>query len=143
MWTSTRSSYSVSASSKSFAVSGSIVNASSSRRSTRPSVDGSRSSNGSNSPRSPSWTSSPSSTVSIALARPSTRSSFARPRPLRRTARSPGLASPLPRLSSTSGTPGVKYGSPTTSFPRRAISATTASLAMPPSGRMGFARASV
>ena len=38
MWTYARSSVTVSASSKSFAVSGSIVNVSSSRRSTRPSI---------------------------------------------------------------------------------------------------------
>src|SRR5438045_4132272 len=127
MWTSTRSSSSVSASSKSFAVSGSIVNVSSSRRSTRPSSEGSLGSYGSNPPRSPASTSSPSSTASIALAGPSTRSSFALPRPGRTTARSPGQASPLPRLSSTSGTPGVKYGSPTKSLPRRATSTTTGS----------------
>src|SRR5207244_6417874 len=138
MWTKTRSSNSVSASSKSFAVSGSIVNVSSSRRSTRPSRDGSRGSQGSNPPRSPASTRSASSTVSIALAGPRTRSTFALPRPARTTARSPGRASPLPRFSRTRGTPGVKYGSPTTSLPRRAISTTTGSdLEETPDGKPG------
>src|SRR5436190_16962893 len=142
MWTNTRSSSSVRASSKSFAVSGSIVNVSSSRRSTRPSSDGSRGSYGSNPPRSPASTSNPSSTFSIAFARPRTRSTFALPRPGLATARSPGCAAPLPCLSSTSGRPGVKYGSPTRSLPRRAISTTTGSdLEETPDGKAGAERA--
>src|SRR5881275_1072596 len=50
-----------------------------------------------------------------------------RSRPVRTSARSPGRPSPLPRLSSRTGTPGVKYGSPTRSLPRRASSTTTGS----------------
>ena len=49
------------------------------------------------------------------------------PRPGRTTARSPGPRSPNPFDSSTSGTPGAKYGSPTTRRPRRPISTTTRS----------------
>ena len=48
---------------------------------------------GSNAARAPCSTSSPSSTASIELAGPSTRSTRARPRPVRTTARSPGPAS--------------------------------------------------
>ena len=102
-----------SASSKSFAVSGSIVNVGSSRRSTRPSRLGSGGSCGSNSCARPSATSSPSSTFSIRSAGPSPRSTRARPRRCATTARSPGPTSPSPFVSRTIGTPGVKYGSPT------------------------------
>src|SRR5919198_3778447 len=119
------------ASSKSFAVSGSIVRASSSRRSTRPSRLGSGGSYGSNGRRSPRSTSTPSSAASIDRAGPSTRSTRARPRPGRATTRSPGPASPSPFRSRTSGTPGWKNGSPTTSFPRRATSTTTRSVSSP------------
>src|SRR5215208_2560955 len=63
----------------------------------------------------------------MSFALPSTDSSFARPRPGRTTARSPGRASPSPLRSTTSGVPGTKNGSPTTSFPRRVISTTTRS----------------
>src|SRR2546421_5205924 len=114
-----------SASSKSFAVSGSMVNESSSRRSTRPSRLGSGGSYGSKGPRRPRSTSSPSSAASIDLAGPSTRSTRALPRPGRTTTRSPASASPSPFRSRTSGTPGAKKGSPTTSLPRRATSTTT------------------
>src|SRR5262245_36320007 len=116
-----------SASSKSFAVSGSTVKVVNSRRSTRPSRLGSGSENGSNSPRAPCSTSSASSTFSIRLAGPSPRSTRARPRPGRTTARSPTPSSPIPFDSSKIGTPGVKNGSPTTSFPRRPTSTTTRS----------------
>ena len=61
------------ASSKSFAVSGSIVNVSRSRRSVRPSSDGSGRSKGSNSRRTPSCSSRASSTVSTRSAGPSAR----------------------------------------------------------------------
>ena len=112
------------ASSKSFAVSGSIVKVVSSRRSVRPSDVTGGGSNGSNSCRAPRSTSNPSSTLSTRSAGPSTRSTFARPRPLETTASSPRSA-PLSDLRSrTIGVPGEKYGSPTTSFPRPAISTT-------------------
>src|SRR5829696_3351705 len=116
-----------SASSKSFAVSGSIVKVVRARRSTRPSSDGSGGVCGSNSPREPCSTSSASSTFSIRRADPSARSTRARPRPVRATARSPSSRSPRPFDSRTSGTPGAKNGSPTTSRPRRATSTTTRS----------------
>src|SRR5918999_1636404 len=115
------------ASSKSCAVSGSIVNASSSRRSVRPSVSSVGGVYGSNGWRTPSSTSRASSTFSISFAGPSTCSSRARPRPGRTTASSPTSMSPRPRRSSTSGTPGAKNGSPTTSLPRRWISTTSGS----------------
>ncbi len=128
MWTQARkppfSSSTDSASSKSFAVSGSIVKERSSRRSTRSESSCSGAEYGSNSVRAPVWTRSPSSTAPMSLALPSTRSSRARPRPVRTTARSPGPASSSPLRSSTSGTPETKYGSPTTSLPRFAISTT-------------------
>src|SRR5690348_4972223 len=122
MCTKARSCSTVSASSKSFAVSGSIVNASRSRRSTRPegSIDGG--SYGSKPRSSPSPTSRPWSTTSIELAGPSTRPTRARPRPLRTTARSPGP--PCVRRPRTNGVPGTKYGSPTRCFPREASSTT-------------------
>src|SRR5690349_11064583 len=142
MCTNARSSSTVSASSKSFAVSGSIVKASRSRRSTRPEESIEGGSYGSKPRSSPSSTSRPCSTTSIELAGPSTRSTRARPRPFRTTARSPGP--PCVRRSSNNGVPGTKYGSPTRCFPRDASSTTTkASLAMPTSGRAGYARASV
>src|SRR5919198_1131388 len=124
MWTYARSSFSVSASSKSFAVSGSIVKASSSRRSTRPSSDGAGGSWGSNRCRAPVATSSASRTFSIRFADPSSVCTRARPRRPETTARSSGRASPAPLRSTTIGTPGVKYGSPTSSFPRRPSSTT-------------------
>ena len=134
MWTHARyppsSSRIESASSKSFAVSGSIVNVVSSRRSTRSSMVGDGATYGSKSVRAPTWTSRPSSTASMSFAFPSTRWRRARPRPPPTTARSPGRASRRPFLSTTSGTPGVKYGSPTTSFPRRASSTTISDSAM-------------
>src|SRR6266511_2612363 len=73
MWTYARSSSIESASSKSFAVSGSMVNVGSSRRSTRPSSVTAGGVNGSNSTREPVSTSSASSTFSIRSAGPSTR----------------------------------------------------------------------
>src|SRR5580765_1945379 len=127
MWTYARSSSIDSASSKSFAVSGSIVNAGRSRRSTRPSSVTGGGAYGSKSWRAPVSTSSASSTFSIRFAGPSTRSTRARPRVGRTATRSPGPASPSPFRSSTIDMPGVKYGSPTTSFPRRATSTTTLS----------------
>ena len=85
------------ASSKSFAVSGSIVNVTRSRRSTRPSSGGAGGSYGSNGRRRPSLLDEqPSSTASIRSAGPSTRSTRARPRPARTTARSPGCAAAEP-----------------------------------------------
>src|ERR1700736_2884756 len=122
------------ASSKSLAVSGSIVNVSKSRRSTRPAIDGSGGSNGSNGSRSPRWTSSPSSTASMSSARPSTYSSFARPRPGRTTARSPSEASPSPFVSRSNGLSASKYGSPTTSLPRRVSSTTVTETSQPRPG---------
>src|SRR5215204_228434 len=116
------------ASSKSFAVSGSIVNETRSRRSVRPSSVASGSSCGSKPRRSPSWTRRASSTASTSSAFPSTCSSRARPRPGRSTARSPGPASRTPLTSTTIGVPGVKNGSPRSSFPRRWSSTTTGSL---------------
>src|SRR6266487_3408385 len=115
------------ASSKSFAVSGSIVNVVRPRRSTRPSSDGSGGEYGSKSARAPVWTSSPSSTASMSPAFPNARSTRARPRPVSATTRSPEPTSPSPLRSSTRGTPGTKYGSPTTSLPRFATSTTTRS----------------
>src|SRR5689334_13727638 len=125
MWTNARSSSIVSASSKSFAVSGSMVNASRSRRSTLSSMSSGGRSYGSKPRSSPSSRSSPWSTTSIRSASPSTRSTRARPRPLRTTASWPG--SPGALRSSASGVPGTKYGSPTRCFPREASSTTTAS----------------
>src|SRR4051794_25770833 len=115
------------ASSKSFAVSGSTVYVGRSRRSTRPSSDGSGGACGSNSTRAPCSTSSASSTFSIRRADPSARSRRALPRPVRTTARSPAPMSARPFDSRTTGTPGAKNGSPTTSRPRRATSTTTRS----------------
>ena len=117
-----------SASSKSFAVSGSIVNVTRSRRSTRPSSVASGMSNGSKSPRTPSWTSRASRTFSSRFAEPMTCRTRARPRPFSTSTRSPGSALPSVLRSSVSGVPGVKYGSPTTSLPRRSISTTSCSI---------------
>ena len=100
------------ASSKSFAVSGSIVYVSSSRRSTRFETSIGRNSCCSNGCRSPRSTSSASSTFSTSSARPRFCSTCARPRPVRTTARSPRSRSPAPFRSRVIGTPGVKYGSP-------------------------------
>src|SRR4051794_249925 len=117
-----------SASSKSFAVSGSIVKARRSRRSVRPSIDASGGSYGSKPCRNPRSTISPSRTAWTSSTRPRTDSTRARPRPRTSTARSPGSASPSPLRSTSSGTPGVKTGSPTTCLPRRASSTTTRSV---------------
>src|SRR4029450_13768311 len=113
------------ASSKSFAVSGSIVNASCSRRATRPSGGAGRASGGSCSSTRPSCSSSASSTLSTGSAGPSTFWSRARPPPPATTAACPGRTASSPRRSRTSGTPGVKNGSPTTRRPRRPTSTTT------------------
>ena len=75
--------------------------------------------------RAPRSTSRAPSTFSIRSAGPSTSSTLARPRPVRTTARSPGATSPMPFDSRTTGTPGVKYGSPTISRPRRLTSTTS------------------
>ena len=107
------------ASSKSFAVSGSIVNVCRSRRSVRPSKLGFGRSCGSKPSRKPFSTSSASRTFSIALADPITRSTRARPRPSLTETRSPGSASFSPFRSIVIGVPGTKYGSPTSSLPRR------------------------
>src|SRR4051794_20551828 len=116
-----------SASSKSFAVSGSIVKVTRSRRSTRSSRGGSRSSYGSEAPSAPLATSQPSSAASTELAGPSTRSTRGRPLPSATTTRSPGRASCAPERSSTTAVPASKNGSPKTSLPRRAPSATRSS----------------
>src|SRR4051812_3848906 len=125
MWTYARSSSIDSASSKSSAVSGSIVKVGSSRRSARPSSVMSGGAYGSKSCRAPVSTSSPSRTFSMRAELPSVLSTRARPRVRRATTRSPGDASPSPLRSSISGVSALKYGSPTTSLPRRSISTTT------------------
>src|SRR4051794_609743 len=107
------------ASSKSFAVSGSTVYVGRSRRSTRPSSDGSGGACGSNSCRAPRSTSSASSTFSIRSDGPTRRRTFARPRPVTTSTRSPCSTSCSPFVSRTTGVPGAKYGSPMTSLPRR------------------------
>ena len=94
-----------SASSKSLALSGSIVIVGRSRRSTRPSRSR-PAARTARSPRAPRSTSSASSTFSIRRAVPIARSTRARPRPGRTTARSPVLRPPKPFVSSTSGAPG-------------------------------------
>ena len=128
------------ASSKSCASSGSIVNVGSARRSTWsgsiPSGSvGSRSASASASAarppagRMPRWYSRPSSTGAIDAEGPSTRTTRARP-PRRRvvtTTRSPTAPSAAEARSSTIGVRGSKYGSPTSSFPRRASSQTIGS----------------
>ena len=114
------------ASSKSFASSGSIVNAKRSRRSVRSgSISSGGGGTGACDRRTPSCQSSPSSTAPTSPGRPSTASTLARPRPRRRTTRSPADASPLPLRSTVTGTPPSKNGSPTRSFPRLASSATS------------------
>src|SRR5919202_4618646 len=113
-------------SSKSFAPSGSIVNASRSRRSTRSgSFSGGSGGSGGNARRSPASHKTPSSPAPTSSGRPRTAATRARPRPSRRTIRSPTDASPADFRSTTIGVPPSKYGSPTRSFPRRESSQTT------------------
>ena len=95
-----------SASSKSFAVSGSTVYVGSSRRSTRFGSSAAGGSCGSNGCRAPRSTRSASRTFSIRAELPSACSTCARPFPGRTTARSPGSRSPSPFDSSTSGIAG-------------------------------------
>src|SRR5712691_1903912 len=64
----------------------------------------------------------------MSFALPSLRSTRARPRPVRTTARSPGRTSPLPFRSIVTGTFGTKYGSPMSSLPRLSISTTRRSV---------------
>ena len=91
-----------SASSKSFAVSGSTVYVGSSRRSTRPSRSRLGCARAARTRlRAPVPTSSASSTFSIRIAGPSTCSTRARPRPVCTTARSPAETSPIPFDSRT------------------------------------------
>src|SRR4051794_33401760 len=126
-----------SASSKSFAVSGSIVKVTRSRRSTRSSRGGSRSSYGSEAPSAPLATSQPSSAASTELASPSTRSTRGRPLPSATTTRSPGRASCAPERSSTTAVPAGR-GAPTPRAPGAPLlrSATTTR----PPGRASCAR---
>src|SRR5947199_3779118 len=60
----------------------------------------------------------------MSLARPSSRTTRARPRPFRTTTRSPGRMSPLPFRSMGTGTFGTKNGSPTNCLPRLSTSTT-------------------
>src|SRR5207253_3036011 len=114
------------ASSKSFAVSGSIVKVSRSVRSRRAPASGTDGTGGCE-PRSPRSTSRPSSADSMWSAGPRIRSTRARPL-LRTTAASwPARAPPSVLRSRWIGTPGVKNGSPTSCRPRRASSTTTSS----------------
>ena len=108
-----------SASSKSFAVSGSIVTSGSSRRSVRP-VErlGAEARTARGHRGSPVRRGAPRARSRCAGRLPRLRSTFARPRPFETSARSPGWTRG-PFVSSTIGTPGVKYGSPVTSLPRR------------------------
>ena len=112
------------ASSKSFAVSGSMVNAVSSRRSTRPSSDGSGRSWGSNAVRAPRGRAAPRGRRRCRRrGRGCARAGRGRARSGRRRGR-PGARRRCPFRSSMYGGAASKKGSPTTSLPRVEISTT-------------------